>query len=182
MADGVAVKFSGLPEFKARLQALGYDMEKRIVRSGALASGTVFKKAAVANAPTLKKPAKNRTAGALKKAIYAGRSRIKSKPGLEVVRVSVRAGGKLAKTTRDPFYWRWVEAGHLVRGPGQKIKGGQNRAALERSRLKASGAKFKEGVFFLREAFRGNQGAAIRAFNTRIEARIQKANRDLNTK
>jgi HK97 gp10 family phage protein len=182
MADGVAIKVTGLPQFKERLRALGYDMERRVVRSGALAAGAVFRKSAAANAPTLKKPAKNRVVGALKKAVYAGRSRSKSARGLEVVRVGVRAGGKLAKSASDPFYWRWVEAGHLVRGPGQKIKGGRNRAALERSRLKASGAKFVPGFHFLRDSFRDNQSAAISAFNSRIEARIQKANRDLNTK
>lgn len=182
MADGVTVKFAGLPEFKSRLQALGYDMERRVIRSGALAAGSVFKKGAASKAPILKVPTRRRITGALKKGIYAGRSRTKSKPGLEVVVVGVRAGGKLSKSSRDPYYWRWVEDGHLARGPGQKIKGGKRRAALERSRLKASGAKFVPGFHFLRGAFAQNQASALRAFSSRIEARIQKANVELNTK
>lgn len=182
MADGVSVNVIGLPAFQERLRALSVDMQRRVVRSGALAGGGVFRKAAIPNAPVLKKPDKRRIAGALRAGIYAGRSRSKSKPGIEVVVVGVRSGGKTAKSSRDPYYWRWVEAGHLVRGPSQKIKGGKRRAALERSRIKASGGKFVPGVFFLRDAFRGNQTTAVRAFTSRIEARIQKANRELNTK
>lgn len=182
MDDGVAVNVIGLPVFKERLRALGLDMERRVVRSGALAAGGVFRKAARPNAPVLKKPARGRIAGALRAGIYAGRSRSKSRAGLEVVVVGVRSGGNKAKNASDPYYWRWVEGGHLVRGPGQKIKGGKRRAALERSRLQASGAKSVPGVFFLRDAFRNNQQAAVRAFSSRIESRIQKANQELNTK
>jgi HK97 gp10 family phage protein len=210
MADGVAIKISGLPEFKSRLQALGSDMEKKIVRSGALAAGTIFRRAAIANAPVLKKPDTRkkyaRVAGNLKKAIYSGRSRSKSGPGAEVVVVSVRTGGKDASgkknriTGRDAFYWPFVEAGHLARGPGNRVQderltrrqsnelikaGGmrsKDRLKAKRALLKASGAKFVPGVFFMKRAFEGSQDAAINAFNSRIEARIQKANVEMNNK
>jgi HK97 gp10 family phage protein len=181
MADGVNAKLVGLPEFSSRLRALGADAVK-VVRSAALAVGTMYKKAAAANAPVLKKRdtrKKNpRVAGALRKAIYSARSRRKSKPGLEVVTVSVRSKG----AKNSAYYWRWVEAGHLARGPGQKIKGGNRLRALTRDRLKASGAKFVPGVHYLERAFKSNQGNAITVFNGRIEKRIAKANRDLNNK
>jgi HK97 gp10 family phage protein len=186
MADGVSIKVTGLPEFKSRLQALGADMEKKIVRSGALAAGVIFKKAAIANAPVLKKPDTRkkypRVAGTLKKAIYAVRSRSKSQPGKEVIVVAARSGGKGAKTSKNAFYWKWVEAGHLARGPGQKLKGGKNRVALERKRLTASGAKFVPGAFFLKRAFDSSGDAALKAFSSRIESRIEKANKELNNK
>lgn len=185
MADGITAKIIGLPEFQARLEALGADMETKIVRSGVLAAGTVFKKAAQANAPVLQTPdthKKNtRIAGTLKKAIFSVRSRSQSSPGKEVVVVAV-SGGAGAKADKDAFYWRWVEAGHLARGPGQKIKGGKNRASLERSRLKAGGSTFVPGVFFLKRAFDDNIDKAVAAFNDRIEARIEKANKDINNK
>jgi HK97 gp10 family phage protein len=185
MADGVALKVTGLPEFKSRLKALGADMEKKIIRSANAAAATVFKKAAIANAPVLKKPdtrkKKPRIAGVLKKSIYAVRSKGKSQPGKEVYVIAAK-GGKEAKAGRDAFYWRWVEGGHLARGPGQKIKGGKKRATLERARLTAGGAKSVPGVFFLRRAFNDNQDRAVKAFNSRIETRIQKANVELNKK
>lgn len=183
MANGIDAKLVGLPVFSARLRALGRD-QKKIVRAGALAAGTVFKKAAQANAPVLKKPDTRkrnpRVPGTLRKSIYAGRSRSRSKPGVEVVVVAARAGGKAAKSGKAAFYWRFVEEGHLARGPGKKIRGGTRRAQLERSRAKASGAKFVPGVEYLKRAFNSKQDAAIRAFNTRIEARIKRANRELN--
>lgn len=184
MADGVDVRITGLPEFKSRLRALSNDVQRKVTRAGAVAAGNVFRKAAVANAPVLQKAdtRKNnpRVPGTLKKAIYAARSRNRSKAGMELIVVGVRAGRQAAASGKSAFYWRFVEGGHLVRGPGQKIKGGRNRAGLERARLKASGAKFVPPVYFLRRAFADNQDAAVTAFNARMEKRIEKATRELN--
>lgn len=185
MADGISAKVIGLPDFTARLKALGIDMETKIVRSGVLAAGAVFRKAAQANAPSLSKPdthKKNpRVAGMLKKSIFSVRSRSMSSPGTEVAVVSV-SGGTGVKKGKDAFYWRWVEAGHLARGPGQRLKGGKNSRSLQRKRLTAGGGNFVPGVFFLKRAFDNNVGAAIAAFNAKIEARILKANQDINKK
>jgi HK97 gp10 family phage protein len=184
MADGVDVKFLGLPEFSTRLRALSFDMQRKIVRAGATAAGVIFRNAAIANAPTLKqrdtRKVNPRVAGTLKKSIYAARSKVKSKPGIEVIVIAARSGGKAAKSGKSAFYWRFVEAGHLARGRGQKVKGGTRRAGLERARLKASGAKFVPPVEFLKRAFKDNQDAAVKAFNSRIAARITKAQRELN--
>lgn len=186
MADGVDLKFTGIPAFSSRLKALSSDMQRKVVRAGATASGVIFRKAAVALAPTLKKRdtrKKNpRVPGALKRAIYSARSRSLSKPGVEVVVVAARSGGKGAKSSKTAFYWRFVEGGHIARGPGQKIKGGTRSRALERQRLKAGGARFIPGVGFLKRSFKDNQGAAIKAFNARIEARISKAQKELNVR
>lgn len=186
MADAVSAKMTGIPAFSTRLKALSGDMQRKVVRAGAMAGGVIFRKAAVALAPTLKKPdtrKKNpRVAGALKKSIYAARSKSLSKPGVEVVVVAARTGSKSAKSGKSAFYWRFVEGGHIARGPGQKIKGGTRRAGLERARLKAGGARFIPGVGFLKRSFKDNQGAAIKAFNARIEARISKAQKELNVR
>ncbi|WP_395406304.1 HK97-gp10 family putative phage morphogenesis protein [Pseudoduganella sp. UC29_106] len=182
MTDSITVKMTGIPEFSARLRALGIDMERKIVRAGALAAGIVFRNAARENAPSLKPNTrrKDRTPGALKKSIYATRSKSKSKPGLETIVVAARAGSKTSKKgVATAFYWRWVEDGHVARGPGGKLKGGNRSRALQRSRLKAGG-KFVPGVAFLRRAFQGKQDQAVAAFNKRIEARIAKAQKALN--
>lgn len=184
MADDINIRITGLPEFSRRLRALSLDMQRKVTRAGAMAAGNIFRKAAVANAPMRQEPYGNtkapRVPGTLKKAIYAARSRVRSKPGKELIVVGVRSGKQASARGKGAFYWRFVENGHLVRGPGQKIKGGTNRATLERNRLKAGGAKFVPPVFFMKRAFADNQDAAITAFNERIEKRIQKANKELN--
>lgn len=181
MNDGVTAKVVGLPEFSSRLRALGSDAQK-IVRAGALAAGVVFRNDARQNAPSLKlgSKRKDRVPGALRKSIYATRSKSKSKPGMEVIVVAARAGSKTTKKgVATAFYWRWVEDGHVARGPGGKLKGGNRLRAIQRSRLKSAG-KFVPGVAYLRRAFQGKQDQAITAFNKRIEARIAKAQKALN--
>lgn len=179
MANGASVKVVGLPEFKVKLRELSANMERKVVRAGAMAAANVFKKAAVANAPVLKVPRKHRVAGTLRRSIFAGRSKSRSKPGTELIVVGVRQGRKAAKSGRDAYYWRWVEDDHIPRGPGQKIKGGDRRRALERSRLLSRG-KVVPGTFFMKKAFEANQDRAIAAFNQRIAARIEKASKEIN--
>ena len=184
MTDGIKVNIVGLPEFSTRLRALSLDMQKKVVRSGDLAAAVVFRNAAKANAPIsrISKRGSSRP-GTLKKWIFAGRSKTRSKPGLETYTVGARSGGKTTrKNVITAFYWRWVEQGHLVRGAGQKLKGGDKSRALQRERLRTSGAKFVPPNAFLRRAFQSKQSEAIAAFNKRIEARIQKAQKELNVR
>jgi HK97 gp10 family phage protein len=184
--DSVDIRFTGIPAFSERLKELSGSMQRKVVRAGGMAGAKVFQKAAKANAPVLQKRDTRRVMarvpGALKKAIVAGRSKKQSKPGTEVTFIAVRTGGKNPNMSKSAFYWRFVEDGHLTRGKGQAIKGGKNRAGLERTRLKAAGAKFVPGRGYIARAFKDNQDAAIKAFNQRIEARIVKAQRDLNVR
>jgi HK97 gp10 family phage protein len=178
MADGIRARINGIPAFSSRLRELSSDMQRKVVRSGAQAAGNVFKKGAQANAPELKKIDRRRKIGALKRGIYAGRSRSKSRPGIEVVVVGVRAGKKALKSG-DPFYWRWQEEGWVPRGPGDRIQGGAQRKALERRRAKAGG-RFIPGKHFFQRSFTANGQKALAAFNSRLSQRIAKASRDLN--
>lgn len=183
MSNSITLRMTGLPEFSSRLRALGGDMERKIVRAGALAAGVVFRNAARRNAPSLKAGTtrKDRIPGALKKAIYATRSKSRSRAGLDTIIVSARAGSKTGKkSVATAFYWRWVEEGHLTRGPGGKLKGGKRSRALQLDRLKRAGGKFVPGVAFLSRAYQSHQDQAITAFNSRVEARIAKAQKALN--
>lgn len=181
MADGIKIELRGIPEFSARLRALSGDMQKRVVRSGAMAAAAIFRNEAKENAPRskLNRRLAGHEPGTLKKAIFAGRSKSRSKPGTETYTVGARGRNK-GKTAKGAYYWRWIEAGHLARGAGQKLKGGDNRRALERRRLRAAGAKFVPPVAYLRRAFQTKGDQALRAFNKRIEARLIKAQKDLN--
>lgn len=182
MSDFMTAKMTGLPEFSARLRGLGADMERKVVRAGALAAGVIFRNAARNNAPSLKlgSKRKDRTPGALKKSIYATRSKSKSRPGLESIVVAARSGSKTNKKgVATAFYWRWVEDGHVARGPGGKLKGGNRSREVQRARLKQAG-KFVPGVGFFKRAFADRQDQAVTAFNKRVEARIAKAQKALN--
>lgn len=177
MPDGIALRFN-LPAFKAQLKALGVDLERKIVRSGVAAAAMVFRKQVIALAPVLKAPKKGRVPGLLKKAVYTKRSR-DSKNGLEHYFVGIRQGKAAQKRkggSLDAFYWRWVEQGHLARGPGSGLKGGKRSRSLQRARLTASGAGSIPAYPFLRPAFNRGQREALDAFNARIQARIDKEN------
>ena len=176
--DVVGVRVFNLPEFSARLKALGDKVQRQIVRSGVAAALQVMKRAVKSNAP------KGKT-GTLKRSLYVKRSKISSRPGLEygIVRPYTSSKGKIkrggaravAKALRqDAFYWRFVEAGHIARGPGNAIRGGTRRRRLTRERL--LGAKFVEGRWFIRDSFSQVKSAAISAFNARVEQLLIREN------
>jgi HK97 gp10 family phage protein len=167
MSDGVVIKFN-LPDFRRELAALGERMEKRAVRNATRAAARVFRDAARARAPVLAEPEPRRVAGALRRAIYAGPSKINRRRGVVAFFVGVKASRAARKTARDPFYWRFLEGGWIPRGPGQRLQGGTRRKALERSRT--AGRRISRP--FLAPAFRAQQGAAVAAFNARLEKEI----------
>lgn len=169
MADGITIK-TNLPDFKKQLKDFGYDMERKVFRSGVAAAANVFRKLTVQLVPV-------RT-GLLKKAIYTKRAR-DSRNGLEHYFVGVRQGKKAQRRkggSLDAFYWRFVEQGHLVRRRGRGIRGGRRSAALQRSRLNASGAARVPAYPFLAPAFQRGKDQALQAFTTRVQARIDKEN------
>ena len=179
MAENVRI-VTNLPDFKAQLRTLGLDFERRVFRAGTNAAAQVFKKLAIQHAPVLKEPRKDRVPGLLRRAIYVKRSRART-AGREHYFVGVRQG-KSARRRRggnlDAFYWRFLEdpRGHLARGPGQRLRGGRRRVALERERLRARAKRVKPYPF-LAPAFQQGQDAALRAFNDRVQKRIDAENR-----
>jgi HK97 gp10 family phage protein len=180
MADGVTVK-TNLPDFKKQLQEFGYDMQRRIFRSGVSAAATVFKRLVIQEAPVLRTRHTQRVAGLLKRAVYTKRAR-DSRNGLEHYFVGVRQGKRAQQRkggSLDAFYWRFVEGGHLVRRRGQRLRGGRRSLALQRARLGSSGAQRVRPYPFLAPAFRRGKDDALQAFNKRVQARIDKENAKL---
>lgn len=172
-----------LPDFSKQLARFSSDFQKRAVRSATKAGGNVLKKFAIKFAPELQKPdtrKKNpRVAGDLKRAIYSGRSKRKSSYGVEDVQVSFRAAlqtTRAGKIKGGALYGRFLEAGWLPRGPGQKIRGGKHSRALARSRSLSGGAKSVTKYKFLAPAFNIGHTAALDAFEIRIEKRIAEEN------
>lgn len=179
MADGIDVKVD-IPPFKRQMQELGTDFERKTVRAATSAATGIFRDAVIQAAPVSRDfLRKGASPGRLKRAIYRKRSK-DSTSGREHFFVGVRYGKKERRRkagSRDAFYWRWVEEGHLARGPGQKIRGGRRRRALERNRLKGSGAHRVEARPFLGAGFKQAGRAGLDKFTTLIARRIDKANR-----
>lgn len=178
MTNSITVR-TNLPEFKRELQALGQRIERQIVRRSIRAAGTVFAKEAKRIAPVLDRailtPKKTRIPGALRAAIRVASSR-KSRKLTPVASVFVKATAKQVKRGADPFYWRFLEAGWIPRGPGQRFKGGPRRRALERERALASGATKITKYRFLQPAFQAKKNEALDAFIKAMNEGIAKEN------
>ncbi len=181
MTEGVTVNIIGLKDFTEAINALDYRAKNLIVRSATRLAANAIKDGAKLLAPVLQQSKtgnKLAVSGALRKAIYAGRSRSKSGPGVETFSVSVKSGttthgGKTKKQYVGAFYWRFVEAGHVVRGAGQKIKGGTRRRAISRNFILSYGGGRKQpGVFYLAGALALKKTEAIKVFEDQIEKRI----------
>jgi len=175
MADELIVRVN-IGDFKRQLQELGRRAEKSIVSSGTRAAANVIRDTARQLAPVLRSGDKRRVAGALRRAVQTKRRR--GKPGTVEYSVVVRAGKTVRGRSEDAFYWRFLEGGWSPRGPGQGIRGGTRRKALERRRAAAAGARtFKYP--FIAPAGQRSLGPAVAAFNERVTTGIQKAAKEI---
>lgn len=178
MTNSITVR-TNLPEFKRELQALGQRIERQIVKSAIRAAGRVFVAEAKRVAPVLDRAIltrkKTRIPGALRSAIRVASSR-KSRKNHPVQSVFVKATARQTKRGVDPFYWRFLEAGWIPRGPGQRFKGGKRRRALERERALAAGATKITKYAFLRPAFYAKKDQALDAFVKSMNEGIAKEN------
>lgn len=171
---------TNIPDFKAQMTAFGYDMERKIFRSGVAAASTVFRRHVlrILQRPRRSPVRKGETPGTLRRAIYMRRAR-DSRNGLEHYFVGVRQG-KAARNRKggsaDAFYWRFVELGHLIRARGQKIGGGRRYQRLQRERLNAAGSRRVPAYPFLKPAFESGKTEALSKFNERVQIRIDKEN------
>lgn len=159
-----------LPDFKAGLDARGQKLAKRTVRKGVAAAARAMAKAIRPTVP-VGQSRKGHLAGTIRRAVYGGKTKLTK--GGAIGFVSIYKGKKYAKRNRDAFYWPWVEAGHVARGPGKRLRGGDRNKKLQRDRIRSSGKGFVPGLFFFRAGFRASQGAALDAFSDAL-------NRDLN--
>ena len=155
-----------LPDFRRQLAEVERRVRTKIVRGALRAAGNTMAKSARQKAPAMQKFTKQRTPGALRRAIYVGKGR--SGRGSLRYFVSVRSGKTYAKKGRgDPFYWRFLEAGWIPRGPGKKLTGGERLRSLKRKRAIQAGATQVRYPFF-KPAFDESGGRALTAFNERM--------------
>jgi hypothetical protein len=156
LADQIEFK-ADIPDFRRQLQEVGARMEKKIVTAGLRAAGVVFRTAARQLAPVLRKADARRVPGALRRAIFVGRSRFNKGRGVVSYYIGVRASKARKARGEDPFYWRFLEGGWTPNIAKQ---------AQRRLRGQRKGGEFS--FPFLAPAFRGSQGAALKAFVDRV--------------
>lgn len=174
-----------IPDFRRQMKEVGEKMSKRVVRAGLKAGADVLKKEAQSRAPVLRNLiSKRRTPGLLKSSIYTGSGRTQDRSTVRYF-VAVRSRRRVLKlaagrakrkgvafdaaAVNDPFYWRFLEAGWVPRGPGRKLIGGKRLRALKLKRNIAAGAR-RYRYPFLDPAFRAGGGAALAAFNRTVES------------
>ncbi len=162
---------SNLPDFKRQMAGVRLDLQGKAVRRATAAAAGVLRATAAreAAAPKATPPARLRT-GTLARAVYMTRNRRASTKGAERYIVGVRSGRRAAKSNKDAFYARFLEGGWIPRGPGQRIRGGRRRKALERRRLSSKRVQYP----FMAPAFRAGQARAIEVFVQRMEREVQR--------
>lgn len=167
---------TNLPDFQAKMRGIGRDLQFKTARNAA-AAASVFRGLVKQLAPVMPSsgPGHNRyrTVGALRNNVYQART-FKGVPrGTVRYFVSIRSGRRV-KRGPDPFYWRWVDQGHVI--ARRRIQGGRNTKALTRRRLREGGS-FVEGRFFLRRAFDAGQSKALQVFYQRVDRDVARYNK-----
>lgn len=182
MADGVFFKLEGVEDAIRALNDLKADMRRKVVLGALRDAGKPVARAAKALAPVLKQATSRRVPGTMRRAIGVFKSkRYKAANGAIGVYITVRASRaqrKRSPVSGDPFYYRFVEAGHKI-VPRAKIKGTarQLRAAGQSITLRRRAATgFVKAYPFLGPAFRQQGERAKNIFLQRITERIAKAN------
>lgn len=163
---------TNLPDFHRQILELRADLQGKSLRGAASAAANVLAKSV---RDQIGAKGLVRT-GVMQRSVYVSRTRRPTGPGVARYFVSIRQGkkaktvkrGKMKGAVLDAYYWRWVEAGHLVRGPGQAIKGGDRYKNLQRQRLRTSGASKVDGKWFVRDGFNAAKGRAVDVFYERM--------------
>lgn len=173
MADLQFVK--GLDDLKRRLDQIGRETGRKVLRSGVAAGARVVKNAAIAAAP-VGSSRKGHAAGTLKRAAI-----IKFVPDMsndtqvEYI-VTFRKGKRQQKYSRDAFYASWVEFGHKIVPRSAKavsLKGFlRNKRTLRNRRAAATGRV--EPHRFLGPAFESSKQNALTAMVDAIKRGLDK--------
>jgi HK97 gp10 family phage protein len=169
MADGIEIKLEGVDDAIRALNELADDMRRKVVLGALRDAGKPISQAAKRLAPVLKMPTSRRVPGTMRRAIGVFKSKIyKAANGALGVYIKVRASKaqrRRSPVSGDPFYYRFVEAGHRPR-PAKNTAARRRRAATA----------FVKAYPFLGPAFRQEGQNALRIFEQRIVERIAKAN------
>ena len=175
---------TNLPDFRRQMDELGPKVGRRVLRFAVAGAARVFRDVARARAPMRQASARggkvfasrygNRMPGLLRRSIIVVRNRRESGRTTETYTSTVRTGDPPTKggASRDAYYWRWVEAGHVKRQPGGRLTGGARTRSAARAALRRGG-EFVEGRWYMRSAFAQAGNRALAEFYRRAEAKFR---------
>jgi HK97 gp10 family phage protein len=181
MSDGLGARIEGVADFRIAVESLIGSMRRRVVRAALRDGANIIARNARQAAPVLRGSKPGRLSGTLKRSIRVFSSKEKNgRAGVIGVYIGVKgntkriraAGGKSATNPHDPFYWWWQEFGFTATGR-RKLRGGTRR----RRAARATTGRQIPGKRFMRDAFSGSSGTALRLFEDRLGERISEANR-----
>lgn len=166
------------------MRDLGPKLGRRVLRYATAGAAQVFRDAARTKAPIRQPEAKgrrifstkygDRVPGLLKRSLIAVRNSRASGKSVETYSMTVRTGDPPTKggVSRDAYYWRWVEAGHIKRQAGGALKGGEKRKREQRVTLGQTG-QFVQGRWYIRQAFEASTNRAIDEFYRRVDYKFR---------
>ena len=178
----VEAKVMGLPDFKAALLALPDKLRRRALRNALAAGARVVRDVARVNAPVLTPEnalrAPYRKPGTVKKAIVVRTSKRDRRAGDVGVFVNVRpakGAARGAKSSSDPFYWRWLEFGW---NPAGNATGGRGKAGQRQRRElnRSTDVKIRSGFRFLQSGA-DRLAEALKVFTAKLRPAIDKLNK-----
>lgn len=163
---------TGADDLKRALLALPDKLRRRLLRNALAAGARVVRNAAQAQAPVLSGKSKYRTPGLLRKSIKvrtSKRDRSAGNVGVFINVKPVKGQARGAKSTSDPYYWRWIEFGRAAGMTKRKsaIKGA--KPSLVRVGAIAPAQFLQAGA--------GQFSVALKAIETGFVKEIAKLNR-----
>jgi|GEM_PF-2145508 len=197
MADGITIQVSGLAEVERLLNTVSADLRGGVIRKALLDGGRIMVAEARRRAPVLKKASRTRRPGVMRDSIKVRSSKFaKGQAGVIGVYISVsatKAKRRRAPVSGDPFFYQWVEAGHLMVPRGMGTKGISKREirrltklglrstitarrATAAARRKSVATGFVRPYKFLEPAFNATKQAVVDKFQEAIVRRVAQAN------
>lgn len=168
-------------EFAREMRDLGPKFGRRVMRYAIAGAAMQIRDGAKAVTPVRKTGRGSifrsrygtRIPGLLRRSIIAKRNNKASSQALEAYYVTARSGDAPTKggVSRDAYYWRWVEGGHIKRRPGGALRGGSAAKSLVRSRARKAG-DFVSGRWYLRRGGEQSFGRALAEFYRRAEIKL----------
>lgn len=161
----------GLPELKAKFQALPAEIATKVLRKGVGAAAVLLRNAAQTGAP-ISAAARRRGSGlktepgTLRRAALAKYLSDESNGAQIVYIVTFRKGKGLQKSGKDAFYAGWVNFGHRIVPRSANLRYGRNQRFTRLKNRRAAAQGRVEGVHFLDKSFAGVRGALVTTMTT----------------
>lgn len=149
------VEIHGMQQLLSNLQQLPDGLRRKVLRRALRQGAAMVRDEA--------RRIVRRKSGALARGITVVSSRGNGQRGTVAFKVGLR---------RAVFYGRFLEFGHIARGPGQRLKGGERRRAAQRQAAIAGG-QFVPPYPFMRPAAATKLEAALNHVASAVRSALQ---------